>query len=568
MDLRPCALRVALCLSAIAGLAACRGGSSRKEEFSSEATVTRGAIADVVESVGQVAARNERTLSFGTVRGRVVEVLVKAGQQVPRGQALVRIDTAEAERQLREAEADLEVAEAVLAQARQGVASTELARAEASLKAAEAEQLSAQVNLSVAQEAGLSPRENAVADARVALRVAQDHLRQQELGSGAAAIRALEYDQAFHQRVLRDAPAGQDVSGTRAELARVERDLASARAARDDGLRAAQDALDKAQTGLDAAQAALARARSGEEDPLAAERLAQQQAASGVDKARKALDALKTGGESETVQNARTLRDASQAEVESARAAIAASTLTAPFEGVVFDLFVQVDEWVEPSDDVAHLADPRELLVKANVTEMDIARLQVGQPVRVTLDAKPGQVFSGTVTTLPPRGKAENGLTTYAIETTFETTASDVRTGSLANLRVVVGVKADVLLIPAAALRYREQGKPYVVVKAPDGKTDEAPIQVGINDGILVEVLSGLQEGQTVLVPIFAPTGPGGFGPFGRRAAPRGDELADATSAVSGYLAADKRMLAEQHIRSSAARHPLTVRLARGRASA
>ena len=520
MNVRSRALCVALCLAAVAGLAACRAGSSRKEEFSSEATVARGAIADVVESVGQVAARNERTLSFGTVRGRVVEVPVKPGQQVPRGQPLVRIDTAEAERQLREAEADLEVAEAVLAEVQQSVASAELARAEASLGAAEAEQLSAQISLSVAQQAGLTPLEDAVADARAARRVAQDHLSQQELSGGASAIRALEYDQAFHQRVLRDAPAGQDVSATREELARVERDLASARAAREDGLRAAQDAVDKAQEGLDSAQAALVRARSGEEDPLAAARLAQRQATGNVDKARKALDTLKAGGESETVQNARILRDASQAEVESAQAAIAASTLTSPFEGVVFDLFVQVDEWVEPTDDVAHVADPRELLVKASVTEMDIARLQVGQSVRVTLDAKPGQVFSGTLTTLPPRGTSEDGVSLYAIEATFETPGSDVRSGSLANLRVVVGEKADVLLIPAAAVRSREQGKPYVVVKAPDGKTNEVSIQVGINDGILVEVLSGLEEGQTVLVPIVAPTSPGGFGPFGLRTAP------------------------------------------------
>ncbi len=518
MSVRLRALRVALCLSTLASLAACRAGSAKQEEFSSEATVTRGAISDVVESVGQVAARMDRTLSFGTVRGRVMEVYVEPGQQVPRGQPLVRIDTAEAERQLREAQADLEVAEAVLAEAQQSVAGAELARAEASLSAAEAEQLSAQFNLSVAQQAGLTPLEDAVADAQVALRVAQDRLRQQELGSGNPTIRSLEYDQAFHLRVLRDAPASQDVSATRTELARVERDLASARAAHDDGLRAAQDAVDEAQEGLDLAQAALARARSGQDDPLASARLAQQQAAGNVDKARKALEELKAGGESESVQNARTLRDASQATVESARAAIAASTLTAPFEGVVFDLLVQVDEWVEPSDDVAHLADPRELLVKANVTEMDIARLQVGQAVRVTLDANPSQVLSGTVTTLPPRGKSENGMSLYAIEASFEATSSDVRSGSLANLRVLVGEKANVLLIPAAAVRYREQGKPYVVVKASDGKTNEVGIEVGIDDGIMAEVLSGLQEGQTVLVPIVAPTSPGGFGPFGRAA--------------------------------------------------
>jgi len=484
--------------------------------------VTRGAIADVVETVGQVAARNERTLSFGTVSGRVLEVLVKPGQQVPRGQPLVRIDTAEAERQLREAQADLEVAEAVLAEAQQGVASTELALAEAALKTAEAVQMSAQISLSVAEKAGLTPLEEAALDAQVSLQLAQNRLRQQELGGGASTIRKLEYDQGFHQRVLRDARPGQDLSATQEELARVERELASARAARDDALRAAQEEVAKAQQDLDAATAALKRARAGEENPLAAARLAAQQAVTGVDRARKALDDLMAGGESESVQNARTLRDASLAAVENARAAIAASTLTAPFDGVVFDLFVTVDEWVDPNDEIAHMADPSELRVKANVTEMDISRLQVGQAVRVTLDAKPGEVFGGTLTTLPPRGSSENGVTVYPIEATFESAYTDLRTGSLGNLRVVVGQKTDVLLIPAVAVRYGEQNDPYVVVKAGDGQNRQVSIKLGINDGIMVEVLSGLEEGQTVLVPLLAPTESGGFGPFGSSKQPGG----------------------------------------------
>lgn len=509
---------VALALvAALVLVAGCRGGPAPAEPgaLAQEATVSRGTIADVVQVAGQVVALNARMLTFGTVGGRVLEVLVRPGQHVAEGQALVRIDTSGQERALREAQADLKVAEASLAQAQQVASAAETARAEADLATAEAELAAARVELAAAEGAGLAPLEEAVAEAEAALQLAKDQLRQQELTANQATIRDLDYHRAYYQRLARDAQTPEARAEAEEEMAALERDLAAARAAREDTLAAAGEEVARKDEALASARAALARAQAGEEDPSAAARLACEQATAKVDKARKALQELELGQDSAAVRAARTVYDAALAKVETAQEAIAGSTMTAPFAGVVWTVFVAPDDWVAPGDQVVYLADPDELRVRAQATEMDVTRLAVGQKVRLTFDAHPGKLFAGEVLSMPLRGKESAGLSVYEIETSLEQEGSDIRSGMLANVRFVVGEKPDVLTIPAAAVQYRGNNETFVALRGPDGKTRQQTVEIGLNDGIMAEVLSGLSEGQTVLVPLVPPMQPGGYGPGG-----------------------------------------------------
>lgn len=518
MNLRIPCLHITLAATLVAvGLLGCRSGPPRGDPASltTTATVTRGSMADVVQVVGQVVAVNSGTLTFGTVGGKVLEVYVRPGQVVEKGQPLVRIDTRDQERQLREAQADLKVAEAVLVDAQRTSAGVELVRAQADLAVAEAELALAKLKLDAAKQAGLAPLEDAVADAQAALQSARDQLRQTELGGNQSSIRTLEYQQAFFQRVLRDARPGDDTAEIRRALTAVERDLAGARASHDEALRAARDAVTKAEEQLAKAQASLARAQKGEEDPTLSLRLAYEQASATVEKARKRVNDLQGGGDSETVKAAKTAHEAALARVESARAAIDASTLKAPFAGVVFSVFVKVDDQVLPTTNVLYLADPKELRVQAQATEMDIPRLNVGQAVRITFDAYPGRVFSGELLSLPIRGREAGGMSTYPIETSLSHEAADIRPGTLANVRVVIGEKHDVLMVPVAAIQYRLPDQTFVTIRTPDGATHEQEVEVGLNDGIMAEVQSGLSEGQTVVVPLVPPLDPRQFVPGG-----------------------------------------------------
>jgi RND family efflux transporter MFP subunit len=508
--------RIILVVAAVAAtLSGCQGGGGDPlDAFASTATVARGTIADVVRMAGQVVAVNSRQLTMGTTGGRVSEVLVHPGQEVQQGQALVRLDTLELERKLREAEADLEVAEAVLAEAERQAGEIELAKAEADLAYAEYELAAAKLEWALAEQAGLLLLEEAVTDAEVALQVAGDQLRMKEIGANRSTIRSLEYDQGFYQRTLRDLPTD---DGSRGEiekrLGETERDLGRARATREDALSAGREEVEKKEEALATARTRLARAQSGEEDPTNAARLAHKQAQAIFEKAGKRVEELRAGGESEALRAVKAAHEAALAEVESAKADLAAATLQAPFDGIVLALYVQADDRVQPSDNVMYLADLEELRVQAEVTEMDVPHLAVGQYVRITFDAYPGQLFSGEVLSLPLRGRGQGGLSFYQVETSLARDGTDIRLGMLANVRVVIGERYNVLTVPVAALVYRTPDEILVKVRGADGKTHEQRVEIGLNDGILAEVLSGLSEGQIVLVPLVPPTEPFGPGP-------------------------------------------------------
>jgi RND family efflux transporter MFP subunit len=496
-----------LSMAAAAFLAGCqRDTSDYSEALYSAATVTRGTIADVVVMSGPVVAVNSRWLSMGMGGGRVVELLVNQGQSVQAGQVLLRLDTSDLERKLREAQADLEVAQAALDEAQRQAGEIELAKAEADLASAEAQLASAEMELTLAQQLGIVHLQEAVDDAEVALQVARDQLRLAELGASQSAIRFLEYDLAFYQRTLRDLPPDDDGRLQAVErLAEVQRDLDSHRASREEALRAARDQVQQQEVELAKARTSLARAQSGEENPTDAPFLARQQAMANLEQATRKLESLKVGVDSEAVRAAKTAYDAALAEVEGARAAVDAASLRAPFKGIILAVLVQLSQQVQPTDSLLFLADLDDLRVQAQANEVDIPKLAVGQSVRITFDAYPGELYSGTVLSLPPGGQSQGGVSYYQVETSLEGEGADVRLGMWANARAIIGERSGVLTVPMAALVYLSPDDIMVRVRGDNGKTREQRVTIGLNDGIVAEVLSGLSEGQTVLVPLSSP---------------------------------------------------------------
>ena len=486
-------------------LAGCQSGTSDDLEAFYPITVTRGTIADVVVMTGPVVAVNSRWLSMGMGGGRVVELLVSQGQPVEAEQVLLRLDTSNLQRKLRETEADLQVAQVVLDEAQRQAGEIELAEAEADLASAEAQLASAEVKLILAQQLGIAYLREAVDDAEVALQVARDQLHLAELGTNQSTIRSLEYDLAFYERTLRDLRPDDDRRLQAEErLVEVQRDLDAARASREEALRAGREQVQKQEVELARARTSLARALSGEEDPTNAPRLAHQQAMADVEQAARALEALKLGVDSEAVRAAKTAYQAALAEVEGAKAALDAASLRAPFKGIILAVGVQLNQQVQPSDLLLLLADLDDLRVQAQANEVDVPKLSIGQSVRITFDAYPGELYSGRVLSLPPRGQSQGGVSYYQVETSLEGEGADVRLGMWANARVIIGERWGVLTVPMAALVYRTPNDIVVRVRGDDGRAREQPVKIGLDDGIVAEVLSGLTEAQTVLVPLLS----------------------------------------------------------------
>ena len=501
-------------LAVAVALVGCRSTATDPlDAFSSTATVTRGTISDVVQMAGQVVAVNAAELTMGAIGGRIVEITVQAGQEVQQGQALLRLETLDLGRKVREAEADLLAAEAGIIAAQRQYGETELAEADAALTFAKYQVAEAEIELKLAEQAGVLLLQEKVADAEAALQVARDQNRIQEISVGQSTIRPLEYDVAFYQRALSDTATPSELrQEMEKKLADTERRLAKAREGRQEALRVAQEEVEKKEAELARARTGLARAQSGEEDPTNSPRLAHKAAVASLEAAQKRVDQLKAGGEGEALQAARIAYEAAQGDVETAKANLDAAALKAPFDGTVLAIYVQPSDRVQAGDRVMFLADLKKLQVLAQVTEIDVPRLSIGQPVRINLDVYPGQLLSGQVVLLPFQGVNQGGLSYYQVTTSLDDKGADIRLGMTANVRVVVGERQDVLTIPTAAAIYTTLEDTHVRVRTAEGKTLEQPVELGLNDGIRVEVLSGLNEGQTVLIPLVSPQNP--YGPM------------------------------------------------------
>ena len=207
---------------------------------------------------------------------------------------------------------------------------------------------------------------------------------------------------------------------------------------------------------------------------------------------------------------------AGRAGVEQSRAAIDLATreldqtvLRAPFSGVIADLTVEVGEWTTPSPPammvpaVIDIIDSGSLYVSAPMDEVDSARIQPGQPARVTIDSYPGRQFQGHVSRIAPFVlDREEQNRTVDVEVELDVLPGSVRLlpGTSADAEVILNVRGNVLRIPTPALI--EGGK---VLVAADGKLVERQLKVGLRNWDWTEVLGGLSPGDEIVVSLDRP---------------------------------------------------------------
>lgn len=153
------------------------------------------------------------------------------------------------------------------------------------------------------------------------------------------------------------------------------------------------------------------------------------------------------------------------------------------------------------------VADMSNMTFEVDVDELDIFKIKSGQKVKITCDALPGESFVGEVTTVPVLGTSQNGVTTYPVEVTISE-PRNLKPGMNINAKIIIENKENVLSIPMATITYLED-KAFVYVKSDqqssiqleDEEFQMREIKVGINNNDYIEVISGLKEGDIVVLP-------------------------------------------------------------------
>jgi HlyD family secretion protein len=185
------------------------------------------------------------------------------------------------------------------------------------------------------------------------------------------------------------------------------------------------------------------------------------------------------------------------------------STIISPIDGMVLSRDVEVGSAVSSilvlgssATLVMTLGDIRSVYVKGKVDESDIGRVYIGQPARIKVESYKDRTFSGKVTKISPMGVEKDNVTTFEVRVSIDNSKGELKSQMTANAEILLEEHKGILMVPEGALIYDKDRKASIEIPEPtakDGKK-KLDVTVGISNGSKTELLSGLKEGQQVIL--------------------------------------------------------------------
>jgi len=487
--------------------------------------VERGTLSSSVSATGSVEPRAETVLTFET-SGRIVELQARENEPVTKGMVLTRLDTARSAESVLQAKAALAGAEAQLAKVMAGPRLGEVSAAQAAVDAAEAglaaakaevDRAKAQMEqvLAGATEADIAMAQSAVDSAQAQLdqllaspdpdsvQVAKLNW---ELAQNSLWQAQLQWDDIKDEDWVPDlqknlAQGNVNAALISATIAEYQYKLAG-KGASEEQIRIAQAAVRQAQAQLDkvkagASEAEIAIAQAAIDATEAQVKAAQAQ----VDQARAQLETLLAGASEQEIALAQAQVDQARASLRQAELALDGAVIVAPFDGVVSLVHAELNELIAPNMPVISLIDAAEFHIDVSVDEVDVGQIAVGQRVEITLDAfREGNILEGTVAYIAPTATMDAGIVSYLVRIAIGPTDLTLRSGLTANASIITEVREDVVLVPNVAIAIdSESGRKYVDRKTLTG-IESVEIETGLTTDLFSEVVSGLNEGDSVVV--------------------------------------------------------------------
>jgi HlyD family secretion protein len=189
-------------------------------------------------------------------------------------------------------------------------------------------------------------------------------------------------------------------------------------------------------------------------------------------------------------------------------AASANTNIRATVPGTVLEIPVEEGFQVIASNSfnagttIATIADLNKMIFEGKVDEAEVGKLIVGMPLEVNLGAIEDQSLEAKLKFIAPKGNEEQGAVQFKIEADlFLNDSIFVRAGYSANASLILERKNNVMAVEESLLQFdRETEKPYVEIQVADQKFERRDIEIGLSDGVNVEVLSGLTEDDQIKV--------------------------------------------------------------------
>jgi len=487
-----------LCLT-LAGVTACSPFGGGEEETSQQLVeVVRGDMVVSVTATGSLSLPRHRRMTFSS-SGTIAQVNVEQGDRVTKDEVLAKLDSTTLEQAVKTSERAVQTAELAVQAA--GLA---VQTAETGMKTGELAVKSAEIDLEQATDnyrritypytyrtwvldipTSMAAIEDAQREVNEALEVMQ------ELGLSREQYSWQQYWDVWHQLEqaqdnLEEARAnltrgyGEDVFGS--GIVPIESYWT---------LKTAQLGVDKAQLALDTAE-------------------------NNLNNLKDSLDTAKNN-----LDNAKINLDIAKDDLDRVKDELEKTVILAPFDGVIARVNVEEGDVLSSMDYatkiIIELIDPTTMELKVGVDEIDIPGVELNQGVTIELDALPALPLEGKVTYICPLPTVESGVVLYNVTIGFDVPEGGrLKAGMSATADIIIDERSNVLLVPSRAVKQDIQGRQVVEVMV-DDQIQERPVVTGISDGYQTEIISGLDEGETVVIVVRAtttPSGPGGF-PFG-----------------------------------------------------
>jgi HlyD family secretion protein len=211
-----------------------------------------------------------------------------------------------------------------------------------------------------------------------------------------------------------------------------------------------------------------------------------------------------------TIAKAQAGLEQQHAAVTQAEENIRNATIRSPIDGVVLSRDSEIGTAVSSiltmgsgASLIMTIGDLNEVYVKGKVDESDVGKVYVGQPARIKVESFKDQTFDGRVTKISPMGTEKDNVTTFEVRVSISNEKRLLKAQMSANAEIVLEEKKGVLAIPEGAIVYNKDKT--TAVNVPDATAEKGvkktAITTGISNGTKTEILSGLTDGQQVVLP-------------------------------------------------------------------
>lgn len=462
---------------------------SKKESKIKTIKAERSSVTSVVEVTGQVEPSKDAELSFEK-SGIVASVNVKVGDKVRAGQVISSLSGNDAYASVREAEAGVQAALATLSQLEAGSPEAEISLKNQNLENAKGDLVNAE-NQVQDTLTSVKSKLTDIIDYKLSDIFTKDNYQYKlTFNSCDQAVQSsIELGRAdFSTFTVSDTvSAKNEVDRLNTFITSIQKLLSLPCSISDASLNSKRATISGVKGEINGMYSEIS---SRNNTVLAAK--------NAVSRAEKDLQ-LSSGQDKNRIANQKAAINQAYARLSQARAQAGKNVLIAPFAGRVSEVNVERGELAPQTKYAFKLLSDSSYQIKSKISEIDIAKIKLGNTATVTLDAYPNVEFEAIVTNIDPASKNESGVPRYGVTLTFVNFDERVKTGMTSNADIVTEKKGGALTVPAAYIEIKSGGG-IVKVKTIDEETakekiEERIVKVGIRsqDG-RVEILEGITE--------------------------------------------------------------------------